>query len=84
MFGEQSVDRGAKLANSLTVNDAYFQDAALPAKFDVVQHDRFNVPGPERMEIKHSIDRQFDWSIVRVHGNRVVSGKPLMAIQRKA
>jgi hypothetical protein len=60
VLGKNRVNGASQVANPLTVNDPHPQDASLLTRSQVIKNEFFYLAWFERVQVKHTINRQFD------------------------
>lgn len=55
-----------EVADSLAVNDSYFENATSATFFEIVDQQILDFARVEIMQIKDTINRYFDWQISRI------------------
>jgi hypothetical protein len=60
MAGQNRVDGPPQLPNPFAMHDSNLQDPFRLTFSEVSYHDIFNVLWPERMQVEHAVDREFD------------------------
>lgn len=72
MLRQERVNRAAKLADPLPMNDPEFEDVLFPAERDVIQHDLLHVLRAEPMQVQNTIDGQRKRLRARFFSGRLV------------
>jgi hypothetical protein len=62
--GEESVHRGAELADSFAMNDSQFENTALATELDVIRYQGLYIRRAKGVQIEHAVNRQFERRLV--------------------
>ena len=65
VLGQDRVDGAAQIADALAVNDPHLEDAALPARRQVVRHQVLDLARTERVQVQHAVNGQLDGLVHR-------------------
>ncbi len=78
VFGQDGMDGAPQVADAFAVNDSHLEDAAFPARCQVIQHQVFDLPWAECVQVQHAINRELDRLVHRSHQHTHI--KPALSL----